>query len=386
MSRPVRLLYVINLTPYFNAHWLERVLAARAHGYEVHVAASAGLGEDVVRDAGLPFYPLGFTRGRSDLVTESGALLGTARLYEQLRPDLVHHITIKPIIYGGLAARWHRVPAVVNTVAGLGYVFSQHGARALLLQEMVKAAYRVALAHPNCKVVFENPDDRQDFLRWRLVTADKTLVIKGAGVDIVHFRPRVDQQGGAPTVVLASRLLWDKGVGVFVEAAAQVKRAHPDARLVIVGTRDAGSRDSIPELQLRDWAASGLVELWGHRADMPDVLAAATVVCLPSFYREGIPRVLIEAAACGRPIVTTDAPGCHEIVRHGENGLLVPVKDPKALAQAINELLADRERGERMGRAGRARVEAEFTTAGVVAQTLAVYADVTAASERRAGL
>jgi glycosyltransferase involved in cell wall biosynthesis len=378
-----RLLYVVNDTPYFLAHWLERALAARDHGYDVHVASSAGAGEAALRETGLPFYPVVFTRGRSHMFTESGSLLSALRLYRRVRPALIHHITIKPIIYGGLAARALRVPAVVNTVAGLGYVFGQEGPRAAVQRALIKAAYRPALGYRRAKVVFENPDDRQDFVRWGLVPAARAVVIKGAGVNIERFRPR-PLAAGPPTVILASRMLWDKGIAIFVEAAKQVKLAHPDARMVLVGTGDEGSPASIPDSQLREWVASGLVEWWGQRSDMPDVLAGAAVVCLPSFYREGIPRVLIEAAACGRPIVTTDAPGCREIVRHGENGLLVPLKNAPALAEAINAILGDRERGERMGAVGRQRVEEEFATSHVVSATLGLYDQLTGTSNGHA--
>lgn len=383
MSARRRLLYVVNDTPYFVLHWLDRALAARHHGYQVHVAGSAGAGVDRVTSAGLPFHAVAFTRGRSGLLTEGRALRALTALYAALEPDVVHHITIKPVIYGSLAARWRGVRAVVNTVPGLGYVFGQEGWRAAIERAAVKRAYRIVLAHARSRVIFENPDDYRDFLDWRLIGPTQGLVISGAGVDVDKFHPRASKvDAGPPRIVLASRLLWDKGVGVFVEAASLVKRTHPDARMVLVGTNDPDSPASIPEEQLQRWADSGVVEWWGRRDDMPDLLSNATIVCLPSYYREGIPRVLIEAAACGRPIVTTDAPGCREIVRQGENGLLVPVKDPVALARAITDLLDDRTRCDRMGQAGRARAEAEFGSEQVVTQTLAVYDELARLSER----
>ena len=378
MSTGLRLLYVVNDTPYFVAHWLERAIAARNHGYETHLAGSEGTGVDRVTAAGLSFHPVPFARGRWSAGTEWRSLRAVARLYAALQPDLIHHITIKPMIYGGLAARWRRVPAVVNTVPGLGYVFGQEGWRGAVQRASIKRAYRTALAHPRSKVIFENPDDCRDFLAWRLIKDDQGITIKGAGVDLGRFHPHPAGAASPLTVVMASRLLWDKGVAVFVEAAARVKRAHPDVRMILVGSGDPGSPASIPDAQLQQWAESGVIEWWGQRHDMPDILANATLVCLPSFYREGIPRVLIEAAACGRPIVTTDSPGCREIVRHGENGLLIPVKDAERLAQAISQLLDDRDLRERMAKAGRARAEAEFGTELVVARTLAVYDELTA--------
>ena len=374
-----RLLYVVNDTPYFVRHWLDRAVAARDHGYEVHVAARDGEDVDRVRAAGLPFHDVPFVRGRAGLGAEGRTLAALNRLYATLRPDIVHHITIKPVIYGGLVAKRRRVPAAVFTVPGLGYVFSQQGTRASLQRALAKLAYRVALSHPRSRVIFENPDDRQDFLDWKLATPEQALVIKGAGVDLQRFRPPSERQRVEGTIVLASRLLWDKGVREFVEAARILKRTHPSARMVLVGWNDAASPASIPAEQLQQWADSGDVEWWGQRNDMPEIIAAATIVCLPSFYREGIPRVLIEGAACGRPLVTTDTAGCREIVRHGENGLLVPPRDAAALAAAIGELLDDPERRARMGAAGRARAEAEYGSDYVIQQTLAVYDTLRAA-------
>jgi glycosyltransferase involved in cell wall biosynthesis len=374
-----RLLYVVNDTPYFVRHWLERAVAARDYGYETHVAGSDGEDVDRVLRTGLLFHPVPFVRGRAGALNEARTLATLSRVYRAVRPDVAHHITIKPVIYGGLVARRRHVPAMVFTIPGLGYVFSQQGLSASLQRAAVKRAYRTALAHPHSTVIFENPDDRRDFLAWRLVADAQAIVIKGAGVDLARFRPSPDAGTvNPPTIVLASRLLWDKGVGVFVEAAAMLKATHPRARMIVIGWNDVASPASIPAEQLQAWADSGAIEWWGLRDDMPQILAAATIVCLPSFYREGIPRVLIEAAACGRPIVTTDTAGCREIVRHGENGLLVPPRDPAALARAIGALLDDPALRDRMGAEGRRRAAAEYGTERVVAQTLAVYDHLTA--------
>lgn len=368
-----RLLYVVNDTPYFVLHWLERALAARSHGYETQIAGSGGAGVEQVAAAGLPFHPVPFVRGRASAIEEVRTFGALNALYKIVQPDLVHHITIKPVIYGGLVARRRRVAAVVSTVPGLGYVFSQEGWRANLQRALIKRAYGAALAHPHSKVIFENPDDCADFRAWGLVAAEQGIVIKGAGVDLDRFRPPLAPSADGGIVMMAARLLWDKGVGVFVDAAAILKRSHPGARMVLVGDNDPASPASVPTEQLRRWSDSGVIEWWGRRDDMPQLLGAAAIVCLPSFYREGIPRVLIEAAACGRPLVTTDAAGCREIVRHGENGLLVPPKDAAALARAIGELLDDPVLRARMGASGRARAEAEYGTPNVVRQTLEVY-------------
>jgi glycosyltransferase involved in cell wall biosynthesis len=367
-----RLLFVINDVPYFLAHWLERVLAFRDASIDVHVASQESPAAERLREVGLPFHAVPFVRGRNPPLTEMSTLLALSRLYAAFEPDLVHHVTIKPVIYGGLMARRRRVPAVINTVPGLGHVFVADGWASGVRREAIKQAYRLAFAHPRTRVIFENPDDLQDFERWRLITPAQGVVIKGAGVDLARFKP-LHEGGDETQVVMASRLLWFKGVGEFVEAARRTKASHSDARFVLIGTGDPGNPATVPEAQLRRWADEGVIEWWGQRDDMPEVLARAAIVCLPSFYREGVPRVLIEAAACGRPIVTTDMPGCREIVRNGVNGLLVPARNGPALANAITRLLDQPAVREAMGRRSREIAQNEFGSELVIAQTLEVY-------------
>ncbi len=181
------------------------------------------------------------------------------------------------------------------------------------------AAYRVALSGQQTRVIFQNPDDRALFVSRSVVPIDRTVLIRGSGVDVSQFVPS-SEQSGLPIVLLASRLLWDKGVGELVEASRRLKKDGIACRVVLVGVPDPGNPKAIPVSLLERWQAEGVVEWWGLRNDMPEVLKAASIVVLPS-YREGIPKILLEAAASGRPIVTTDTPGCREIVRHGENGL-----------------------------------------------------------------
>jgi glycosyltransferase involved in cell wall biosynthesis len=260
---------------------------------------------------------------------------------------------------------------VVNALAGLGYVFSSDSRAARTLRPVIKASMRMLLNDDGTKVILQNPDDAEVVCESIGVARDRVVQIRGSGVDPEIFR-FVPEPQGAPVVMLASRLLWDKGVGEFVEAAEILRAEGREARFMLVGDADDANPASIDDGTLGTWKRSGTVELWGRREDMPDVLPQAHIVCLPS-YREGLPKVLIEAASCGRPIVTTDAPGCREIVHHGENGLLVPVRDAKALADAIRTLLDDPDLRSRMGQAGRELVKKEFTIDAVVKSTLGVY-------------
>lgn len=370
---PPRLLFVVNVDWFFLSHRLPLAVAAREAGLHVTVAAADTGQADQIRRAGLEFVPLAMTRGGTGLGAELATVAALARLYRRLEPDLLHHVTIKPVLYGSLAARLLPRTRVVNAIPGLGYAFSRESGR--LLRAGAQAAYRMALAGGRTRTIFQNPEDRHDFVRKSIVREDHTVLIRGSGVDPARFVPRPEPPG-EPVVVLASRMLWEKGVGQFVEAARLLRGRGMRARFALVGGADDENPGGVPAEQLRAWAAEGVVEWWGHRDDMPAVLAQSAVLVLPSFYKEGLPKVLLEGAASARPLVATDIRGCREIVRPEHNGLLVPPRDAGALADAVGRLLESPELRRRFGLAGRALVEREFTQARVVEQTLAVYREL----------
>jgi glycosyltransferase involved in cell wall biosynthesis len=368
-----KVLLVVNAEWYFWSHRLALARALQAAGAEVTVAAAVERGYDgAIRAAGLRFVPLCLRRRSTSLRTESASLLELRRLYQQVRPDLVHHFTIKPVIYGSLAARAVRVPRVVNTIPGLGSTFRADTWKRRLVRSGVSSAYRLALAGDHVRVIFQNPQDRDYFVAHGLVAAGRSSVIRGSGVDIETFHP-APEPGGVPIVLLASRLLWDKGVQEFVDAARLVRQAGVPCRFVLVGIPDDENPNSVPEAVLRGWHAEGIVEWWGLRNDMPAVLQQATVVTLPSYYPEGVPKILLEAAATQRAIVTTDTPGCREVVQHDRTGLLVPPRAADALADAIMTALGDAALRQRLAAAARACVAEEFEEKLVIGQTMAVY-------------
>ena len=374
MTEPLKILYVVNDGPFFLSHRLPLALAARDAGYEVHVATPAWPGAEHLRAQGLVFHDIPLLRRGTRPFQELKGFMALLRLYRGLRTDIVHHVTIKPVLYGGIAARMAGVPAVVSAVPGLGYVFINRGARIAVVRRLVMCVYRLALRQRRLRVIFQNPDDMVLFVKQGLVRRGDGVLIRGSGVDMENFSPRPEAPG-TPVVLLASRMLWDKGVGEFVEAAHRLREAGVAARFVLVGDTDPGNPAAIPRTQLEAWRDAGAVEWWGHQADMQEVFAAAQVVCLPS-YREGVPKVLIEAAACGRPSVATDVPGCREIVRHEVNGLLVPPRDAQALADALRRLVEDPDLRARLGRAGRDIAVAEFSLRRVIDETLGVYSDL----------
>lgn len=369
-----RLLFVVNDAPFFVSHRLPLAVAARAAGYEVHAAVPADTpATSRITAAGIAVHHLPLHRSATNPVSEARTVIALVRLYRRLRPDIVHHVTVKPVLYGSMAARLTRVPAVVNAVSGLGYIFLAQGPSAAARRAAVRAAYRVAFRHPRVRTIFQNPDDLEGFTRSGLLPAHSAVLIRGSGVDLREFTATPEQDGRV-IVMLPARMLWDKGVGEFVAAARQLNAVGVDARFVLVGESDL-NRAAVPTEQLRAWHDEGTVEWWGRRDDMPATLARAHVVCLPS-YREGLPKVLLEAAACQRAIVTTDVPGCRDAIENGETGLLVPVRDADALATAIRRLVGDPVLRQRMGRAGRARAERDFSVARVVEATLATYREL----------
>jgi len=346
--------------------------AVRAEGHEVVLASPPGRYAVRLAEAGFRWCPLPFERSGINPLRETITVLRVARVYRRERPDLVHHFTLKCALYGSLAAHFAGIRAVVNAITGVGYIFASTDLRAKLLRRVTTLLCRCAFR--NTHVIFQNPDNRSAFVHSRIVSEESSHLVKGSGVDVQHFLP-TPEPAGVPIVLLASRMLWDKGIRDFVEAASRLRNDGVAARFVLVGDRDPENPGAIPKALLEEWQQSNTVEWWGKRDDMPAVFSQAHVVCLPS-YGEGLPKVLIEGAACGRPLVATDVPGCREVVRHGENGLLVPPRNPEALAEAIATLLKDPALRARMGARGREIAVQVFSEERMVRETLEVYREL----------
>ena len=371
-----KLLYLVSEDWYFVSHRLSLAIAAQAAGYDVSVATRVTKDGDTIRDAGLKLLPLTFERSGLGPVSEARTLARLIALYRQERPDLVHHVALKPVIYGSMAARAAGVGGVVNALMGLGFVFSSDSAKARALRPAVRSALKVALKGPNTRLIVQNRDDQTLIASQSLARANDLRLIRGSGVEPDDF-PMVPSPPGPPLIVLPARLLKDKGVEEFVSAAKILKARGVDARFALVGDPDLRNPASISPATIAAWVASGSVEHWGWQpqASMPEIFGQSRVVCLPS-YREGLPRALLEAAACGRAIVATDVPGCREVVRHGVNGWLVPPRDAMALASALLEAIERPELCARYGAAGRALIEQELSAGHVIAETLAVYREL----------
>ncbi|CAI8719560.1 Glycosyltransferase involved in cell wall biosynthesis [Methylocaldum szegediense] len=364
-----KLLFFVTEDWFVCSHWLPHMTAAREAGYEVYVVTRVRQHRSIIEARGVHVVPLELSRRGRNPIAELKVIAELIRIYREIRPDLVKHIAMKPIVYGTIAALFTRPRAVVNYIAGRGWLFTSDSVKARLLRPVVKWLLRWVLNRGH--VIVENPNDLREMLGLGLVP-ERITRIPGAGVDMKVFLPTAEPDG-PPLVVMAARMLWAKGVGEFVAAAELLKAEGVRARFVLVGSPDGENPSSVSVEQLEAWEKNGLVEWWGRRDDMPAVFKQAHIVCLPTSYGEGIPKVLIEAAASGRAIIATEIPGCREIVRHGENGFLVPIRNPVALAGAMRKLIVSKPLRERMGTSGRKIAQAGFSVEHVIAQTLAVY-------------
>lgn len=371
----MRLVMLINADWYFLSHRLSLARQLRAEGFEVVVAAPIERGSaGEIESLGFRFVPIPMRRGSKNPLRELRAIAAIHALYRRERPDLVHHFSTKPVLYGSIAARLAGVPAVVNTIPGLGPLFDAEGADDVRLR-ILSRVYKGLLSGRHVRVIVQNPDDRAEVLRRGLVGEDRLSLIRGSGVNVDQWTTGVEG-GGVPTAVLSSRLLWAKGLDDLAAASRLLKRDGVALRILVAGEPDPESADRVPAEQLRAWQDEGLIEWLGYRADMPDLVRTAAFAVLPSFYKEGIPKALLEAAAAGKPIVTTNMPGCREVVPDGSNGMLVPPRDPSALASAMARLVADPALRARMGARSREIAVAEFSDATVVGRTIGVYRDL----------
>jgi glycosyltransferase involved in cell wall biosynthesis len=369
-----RLLYVITEDWYFWSHRLDLAKAARAAGFDVAIATRVTDHGERIRQEGFRLLPIRLDRRSRNPMRECASILELISLYRRERPHIVHHVALKPILYGALAAWWARIPVVINAFAGLGYTFTDRHDRVSPLQPVLTWGLKTAARLNRSMVLCQNTEDRDRLIQEGIVSADQTRIVAGSGVDTEVFT-MTDPPQGVPLVLLPARMLSDKGITEFVQAARVLQGKGVRARFVLVGRCDDDNPAAIPQSQLLEWVREGIVEWWGHRDDMAKVYAGASMVVLPS-YREGLPKVLLEAAACGKALIATDVPGCREIVRHQTTGLLVPPHDSTKLAQAIETLLVNERVRDDMGKAARDYVVREFAVPRITAQIVALYREL----------
>ncbi|WP_370632053.1 glycosyltransferase family 4 protein [Pusillimonas sp. MFBS29] len=366
-----RLLFVVNNPAFFLSHRLPLAIAARDAGFDVHVATMDGPSVPDIVAHGLVHHVVPMSRSGKNPLEEIKSIHALWQLFRRLQPDVVHAATIKPVLYGGIAARLAGVPGYLAAVSGLGFIFTRPAQRFDFLRLAATTLYRLALGHRNSRVIFQNGNDRDVLRKAGVVRSEQVVMIRGSGadLDVFRFMPEPD---GPPIAIMAARLLTDKGVLEFVEAARMTANDPSGLRWQLVGSPDPGNPASITSDQLEQWKRDGLVKCLGERTDVARLYQQAHIVVLPS-YREGLPKSLVEAAACGRAVITTDVPGCRDAITPDVTGLLVPVRDARALADAVVSLAHDDARRQAMGRAGRELAESEFDINKVAQMHLDLY-------------
>ncbi len=370
-----KLLFIVNVDWSFIIFRLPIALKAISLGYEVHLICKVTDRGEYLESLGLIVHPFEFSRSGKNIFRELACFLKLYQLMKRLKPDLVHLVTIKPVLYGGIVARVTKVPSVVSAISGLGFVFSgsqEKGGHMLL--SVVLLLYRIALRHLNQTVIFQNPSDLAAIVEGVGLPRAKVKLIRGSGVDLTNYSMHPEVRG-KPVIVMASRLLKDKGVFEFIDAARIVKDAGLDVRFQLIGEPDFGNPESVTVDEVQNWKEEGIVECLGFRTDIAELFTQAHVVVLAS-YREGLPKVLIEAAACGRAVITTDVPGCRDAIEQDVTGILVPARNAKALAVAMKVFIEDAGLRQRMGRAGRDLAEREFSIDKVVNTHLNIYQEL----------
>ncbi|MBW2995514.1 glycosyltransferase family 4 protein [Candidatus Woesearchaeota archaeon] len=307
------------------------------------------------------------------------------RIYRKWKPEIVHQFSIKPVIYGTIAARLAKVPVIINTIPGLGYVFTDREKKRRILRIIVLLLYR--LSGRFCDFMFfQNEDDKRFFVNNKIISKEKTSTIPGSGVNIQYYsqdkinkeiinqtKEELRYKSNQITILMASRMLYDKGIAEFVKCSKSIKKIKPEVRFILAGPLDPGNPAHIPLKIIEKWQEENKIEYLGRRSDIKELIYLSDFVVFPSYYREGTPKFLLEAASMGKPIITTDVPGCRDVVENEENGILVPVKDVESLSNAVIKLINNSELRLKMGEKSRKKAEREFDEKIVVDQTLKVY-------------
>jgi glycosyltransferase involved in cell wall biosynthesis len=369
-----RICFIINTLAFFNSHRLPLALEAVKTGYDVHIITNLD-SEEAEHFSEFTYHHVGFTRSGQNPFVELSSLLRIFLLLKKIKPSLVHLVTIKPVLYGGIAARLAGIEAIVAAISGLGSVFSAKEGFGLIRLRVVRYLYQIALNHKKLAVIFQNSDDREKLLLTEAVHSQNTFMIRGSGVSLSDY-PCTPESSQLPIVSMAARLLKEKGVCEFVDAARILKSRGISVQMQVIGSPDLGNPFSVTEKDISDWHDENIVHFLGFRKDISSLYSQSNIVCLPSYYGEGLPKSLIEAAACGRAVITTDMPGCRDAITPNVTGLLIPPRDAVALADAIQILIENPAKRHAMAKAGRELAEEAFTIENVIRQHFRIYEEL----------
>jgi len=370
-----KVLIIVNAEWYFRLHWLPLILGLKKENYNITVVTSDERNQTAaIRKTGVRTITLPYSRKTLNPFVEFLKLVFLMKIIFSFKPTILHNITIRPIIIGTIAGRMLSVPYIVNSITGLGYSFLRGGLWGHFFKKTIMTSYKILFSKSNTIISFQNRDDRNFFVKNKIVPRHKTNVILGVGVNTSKFRNQPIPFEGRK-VIMATRMLWDKGVMEFVNAAKLLSDIKPALKMILVGIPDDGNPQSVPQNMLKRWNENNTIEWWGYRNDMPNVIKEACIIVLPS-YREGLPTILIEAASVGRPIITTNVPGCREVVRDGVNGFLIPIKDHHVLAERIKTLMDEPKLMSSMGKKSQVLVRARFKYELILSQYINLYSIV----------
>lgn len=366
-----KILFIIVEDRYFLSHRLHLAQYAIKKGYQVGLLCKISKHKEFLENEGIQVFDWSLVRGSFNLFFEIKAIYEILITLLKFAPDVLHAVALKPVIYASFASKLVFLKSRVFALGGLGFIFSSDKILAKLLRPLIVLVLKFTFSGNKSRLIIQNIDDKRTLINLKVIRDEKIDLIKGAGVDMKIFS-FIKEPSQIPEVILPARLLWDKGVGEFVLAADILKKRGINAKFTLLGETDPHNPECIPDDQIEDWKKEGAVDVAGFQDDMAKCIQDCAVVCLPS-YREGLPKSLLEAASCGRPIVTTDVPGCREIVQDGVNGYLVPSKNPDLLAEALSRLLTDRKLREVMGLKGRKFVERGFSAEIVAIKTEKIW-------------
>lgn len=374
-----KVVFLVSEDWYFISHRLEFARYLKHCGWDVCLATQVNTDAfaSVIRESGVRLIDIPLERGRLAAVSDVLYVMRVVAVYWNERPDVVHHVAMKPVLYGSLATLFSPVRGVVSALAGMGYLFVAPHPAARAVRTAVAFVFTMLFRRQRSRVILQNREDFAMFRDVLRVPADNLRLVRGAGVSLSAYRPVVHGPRHRPVIVMVSRMLRDKGVIELVEAARFLRADGHAARIVLVGGVDPKNPSSLTTAEMEAIQAEGVVEWLGARSDIPAIYATADIAVLPS-YREGLPKSLLEAAAAGLPIVTTDTSGCREVVAEGRNGFLVPVGDARALADALARVIASAALRAQMGAVSRTRAEKEFSDQSIWRQTRAIYEEVVA--------
>jgi glycosyltransferase involved in cell wall biosynthesis len=363
-----KILFVVNVDWFFISHRLPLAFEALKKGYDVHITCGITDKKEYLESLGLKVHPLSLTRGGTSIKSEIKALAEISKILKKINPDIAHFITIKPVLYGGIISRFLNINKKVFSISGLGFLFIKQGLKASIVRNIIKTIYKFAFSGKNSHVIVQNPDDKAVV---NSISDIPITLIRGSGVSLSQY-DYIEENDQNVKVSMACRLLKDKGVFEYIEAAKILKNKRLDVEFELYGDTDLDNPASLTDKDFRKIKEDGFVKVYGFSSDIAKVFTDSNIVVLPS-YREGLPKVLIEASACGRAVVTTDVPGCRDAIEPNHTGLLCEVKNAKSLADAIEKLILDKELRNSMGKAGRILAEKEFDIKKVVEKHFDIY-------------